>query len=206
MESNGTKTVNTLKAHLAINVASVAASTEFYSKLFGINPAKVRTGYAKFDVQNPPLNFTLNERVGVQAGAISHLGIQVATTGDVLALRERWQEAGLIPRDEMGTSCCYAVQDKAWVKDPDGNEWEVFTVLEDNLPESAANAGACCTTNEGARLDATGAEVEAAGACSIPSVAATSAAASSCGCTAAPPPAGQAPCCNTQAEAFSVSQ
>ena len=208
MESNGTKTVNTLKAHLAINVASVAASIEFYGKLFGISPAKVRAGYAKFDVQQPPLNFTLNERAGVQAGAISHLGIQVASTGDVLALRERWQEAGLIPRDEMGTSCCYAVQDKAWVTDPDGNEWEVFVVLEDNLPESAASAGACCTTNEGARLDATGAEVQAAGACSTPpaETAAAAAGAGSCGCTAAPPPAGQAACCDTQAAAFGVSQ
>lgn len=206
MQSTETKTVNTLKAHLAINVADVAASIAFYSKLFGIAPAKVRTGYAKFDVEQPLLNFTLNERAGVQAGAISHLGIQVASTGDVLALRERWQGAGLLPRDEMGTSCCYAVQDKAWVTDPDGNEWEVFVVLEDNLPESAANAGACCTTNEGANLDAAGAEVEAAGACSIPSAGVAATAASSCGCTAAPPPVGQAACCDTQEAAFGVSQ
>ena len=207
MERNRTEAVNTLKAHLAINVADVAASTEFYQKLFGITPAKVRTGYAKFDVQQPPLNFTLNERAGVQAGAISHLGIQVASTGDVLALRERWQGAGLLPRDEMRTSCCYAVQDKAWVADPDGNEWEVFVVLEDNLPESAANAGACCTTNEGARLDAAGAEVQAAGACSTsPAETAAAATAGSCGCTATPPPAGQAACCETQAAAFNVSQ
>lgn len=205
MQSTETKAVNTLKAHLAINVASVAASIEFYGKLFGIAPAKVRTGYAKFDVEQPPLNFTLNERAGVQPGAISHLGIQVASTGDVLALRERWQGAGLLPRDEMGTSCCYAVQDKAWVTDPDGNEWEVFVVLEDNLPESAGT-GACCTTNEGAKLDATGAEVEAAGACSLTSAGDVAAAASSCGCTAAPPPAGQAACCDTQAAAFNVSQ
>ena len=208
MESTETKAVNTLKAHLAINVASVAASVEFYQKLFGIAPAKVRTGYAKFDVERPALNFTLNERAGVQAGAISHLGIQVASTGDVLALRERWQEAGLIPRDEMGTSCCYAVQDKAWVADPDGNEWEVFVVLEDNLPESAANAGACCTTNAGAKLDAAGAEVEGAGACSTSpaGVASAAATAGSCGCAAAPPPAGQAACCETQAAAFSTTR
>jgi catechol 2,3-dioxygenase-like lactoylglutathione lyase family enzyme len=204
MESNGTKAVNTLKAHLAINVGSVEQSIEFYRRMFGIEPAKIRTGYAKFDVQNPPLNFTLNERPGVQAGAISHLGIQVASTGDVLALRERWQEAGLVPRDEVQTSCCYAVQDKAWVADPDGNEWEVFVVLEDNLPE--AGGGACCMTNEGAKLDAAGAEVEAAGACSTSPAGAASAAAGSCGCTAAPPPAGQSPCCDTQAEAFNVSR
>jgi catechol 2,3-dioxygenase-like lactoylglutathione lyase family enzyme len=197
--------IQTLKAHLAINVGDVTQSIEFYRKMFGIEPAKVRTGYAKFDVQHPPLNFTLNERPGVQAGAISHLGIQVASTGDVLALRGRWQEAGLVPRDEMGTSCCYAVQDKAWVSDPDGNEWEVFVVLEDNLPQ-AAGGGSCCMTNEGAKLDATGAEVQAAGACSTTTSDANTAAAGACGCEAAPPPAGQAPCCDTQAAKFNISR
>lgn len=137
--------VRALKAHLAINVRDVGASIEFYRKMFGVEPSKVRTGYAKFDVQNPPLNFTLNQVPFGERGALSHLGIQVGSTEDVLALRGRWAELGLGPRDEMQTNCCYAVQDKAWVSDPDGNEWEVFVVLEDNLPESA-NAGdaACC--------------------------------------------------------------
>ena len=131
------KAVQALKAHLAINVSKVDQSIDFYRKLWGIEPSKVRTGYAKFDVQNPPLNFTLNE-VGFEGrGALSHLGIQVASTEDVLAVRERWVEQGLLPRDEMQTSCCYALQDKAWVRDPDGNEWEVFAVLEDNLPQTA---------------------------------------------------------------------
>lgn len=131
------KTVKALKAHLAINVKDAARSIEFYKKLFGIGPSKVRAGYAKFDVENPPLNFTLNEVPFGEGGALSHLGIQVGSTDDVLAVRERWAEAGLLTRDEMGTSCCYAVQDKTWVRDPDGNEWEVFVVLEDNLPETA---------------------------------------------------------------------
>src|SRR5258706_16462391 len=130
--------INTLKAHLAINVKDVEASIDFYKRLLGIEPSKVRTGYAKFDVQNPPLNLTLNEHLFSDRGALSHLGIQVSSTDDVLTMREKWAEAGLITRDEMQTSCCYAVQDKTWVRDPDGNEWEVFVVLEDNLPESAA--------------------------------------------------------------------
>jgi catechol 2,3-dioxygenase-like lactoylglutathione lyase family enzyme len=130
--------VTALKAHLAINVRNVEQSIEFYTKLLGINPSKVRTGYAKFDVQNPPLNFTLNQVPFGSAGALSHLGIQVSSTDDVLAMREKWAEAGLLTRDEMQTSCCYALQDKAWVRDPDGNEWEVFVVLEDNLSETAA--------------------------------------------------------------------
>src|SRR5215204_3889363 len=134
---NEHKPVQALKAHLALNVKDVAASLEFYRKLLGIEPSKVRTGYAKFDVQNPPLNLTLNQHVFNERGALSHLGIQVASTDDVLAMRKRWEEVGLLTRDEMQTSCCYALQDKTWVRDPDGNEWEVFVVLKDNLAETA---------------------------------------------------------------------
>jgi catechol 2,3-dioxygenase-like lactoylglutathione lyase family enzyme len=137
MKNQETNTVQALKAHLAINVKDVRQSVEFYKKLFGIEPSKVRTGYAKFDVQNPPLNFTLNQVPFGERGALSHLGIQVGSTEDVLAMRQRWAEAGLFTRDEMQTDCCYATQDKTWVRDPDGNEWEAFVVLKDNLPETA---------------------------------------------------------------------
>jgi catechol 2,3-dioxygenase-like lactoylglutathione lyase family enzyme len=138
------ETIQALKAHLAINVRSVAPSIEFYRRMFGVEPAKVRQGYAKFDVANPPLNFTLNEAPFVERGALSHMGIQVASTEDVLAMRDRWASEGLIPREEMKTDCCYALQDKAWVRDPDGNEWEVFVVLEGNLPEKSAAERSCC--------------------------------------------------------------
>lgn len=137
--------INILKAHLAINVQDSGASIEFYKKMFGIEPSKVRTGYAKFDVQDPPLNFTLNQVPFDGSGALSHLGIQVATTDDVLAMKTRWENAGLVPREEMQTTCCYALQDKAWVHDPDGNEWEVFAVLADNLVEAKSSDAACCT-------------------------------------------------------------
>jgi len=147
MESNieNGVAVKALKAHLALNVSDVTESIKFYRKLFGIEPSKVRTGYAKFDVQNPPLNFTLNQGSVPNRGALSHLGIQVSSTDDVLATRQKWNEAGLLTQDEMQTNCCYATQDKTWVRDPDGNEWEVFVVLEDNLPETAAAAGCCGT-------------------------------------------------------------
>jgi catechol 2,3-dioxygenase-like lactoylglutathione lyase family enzyme len=138
------ETVGALKAHLAINVRNVQGSIEFYRRMFGIEPAKVRQGYAKFDVANPPLNFSLNEAAFTEPGALSHMGIQVASTEDVLAMRDRWASEGLIPREEMKTDCCYALQDKAWVKDPDGNEWEVFAVLEDNLPEKSVAERSCC--------------------------------------------------------------
>ena len=142
-----TTEVRALKPHVSINVRNVAESVAFYRKMFGIEPAKVRTGYAKFDVQNPPLNLALNEAPFDGRGALSHLGIQVSSTEDVLAIREKWIGAGLTTRDEMQTACCYAVQDKTWVSDPDGNEWEVFVVLEDNLPEeSGASISACCAT------------------------------------------------------------
>lgn len=138
------ESIQAWKAHLAIKVRSVESSIAFYRRMFGIEPSKVRQGYAKFDVANPPLNFTLNEAPFGERGALSHMGIQVASTDDVLLTRDRWASQGLIPREEMKTDCCYALQDKAWVRDPDGNEWEVFVVLEDNLPEQSAAARSCC--------------------------------------------------------------
>jgi len=145
--NNTTTSINTLKAHLAINVRDVEQSIEFYKKMFGIEPSKVRSGYAKFDVASPPLNFTLNQVPFKDSGALSHLGIQVASTNDVVAMRTAWEEKGLLPREEMQTTCCYALQDKAWVHDPDGNEWEVFVVLQDNLSEEIQGAAdkTCCT-------------------------------------------------------------
>lgn len=147
MKEISTENINVLKAHLAINVRDVEKSIDFYKKMFGIEPSKVRSGYAKFDVQTPPLNFTLNQVPFGERGALSHLGIQVAGTEDVISIRSSWDERGLVPRDEMQTTCCYAVQDKAWVSDPDGNEWEVFAVLEDNLSEEVQGAAdkTCCT-------------------------------------------------------------
>ena len=142
MESKSEDSVRALKAHLALNVRNVEQSIEFYRKMLGIEPSKVRVGYAKFDVQNPPLNLTLNQNQFGDRGALSHLGIQVGSTEDVLSMRQKWMDAGLVTRDEMQTNCCYAVQDKTWIQDPDGNQWEAFVVLEDNLPASDL----CCAT------------------------------------------------------------
>lgn len=154
--------INTLKAHLAINVRSVDKSIGFYQRMLGIEPSKVRPGYAKFDVQDPPLNLTLNQNAFDGPGALSHLGIQVESTEDVLAMKKSWEVAGLVPREEMQTTCCYALQDKVWVSDPDGNEWEVFTVIQDNLAEPKSDDAACCTPT----ITATdGGRKEPAGAC-----------------------------------------
>jgi len=157
------RTAQALKAHLALNVRSVERSLEFYRKMLGLEPAKVRPGYAKFDVENPPLNLTLNEVPFTERGALSHLGIQLATTEDVLAMRRNWIDAGLDTRDEMQTNCCYAVQDKTWVRDPDGNEWEAFVVLADNLPVTTM----CCVPESSTTGDVatTAAEAEASTCC-----------------------------------------
>ena len=141
-----------LKPHLALTVTDVDRSLPFYRALFGAEPAKVRPGYAKFELDSPALNFTLNagER-GDRLGAFNHAGIQVAATEDVMAARERLTAAGLAAFDEMDTTCCYARQDKIWVRDSDGTPWEIFAVLEDAEPgpvaagaPSGAQDAACC--------------------------------------------------------------
>jgi catechol 2,3-dioxygenase-like lactoylglutathione lyase family enzyme len=140
--------VAVLKPHVSIFVRDVEKSSAFYRRMFGADPVKVRRGYAKFDVAQPALNFVINQAKFSGRGALSHLGIQVATTDDVLKMRQQWLDAGLEVRDEMKTDCCYAIQDKCWVADPDGNQWEVFVVLQDQLPEKPATSDvveSCCT-------------------------------------------------------------
>lgn len=134
-----------LRPHLALTVSDVQRSIPFYEALLGAEPAKVRAGYAKFEVAEPALNLTLNagER-GEALGAFNHAGIQVESTGDVLAARLRLQKAGLATFDEMDTTCCYARQDKIWVHDPDGTPWEIFTVLDDVPAPSEPTKVACC--------------------------------------------------------------
>ena len=97
--------MTTFKPHVALNVRDVEASVEFYRKLFGIQPVKHRPGYAKFDVENPSLNLSLNQNTVSSQGALSHLGIQVGSTDEVIALKQRWEAAGLTTRDEMKTNC-----------------------------------------------------------------------------------------------------
>jgi predicted enzyme related to lactoylglutathione lyase len=120
-----------LRPHLALTVTDVGRAIPFYEALFGTAPEKVRAGYAKFSVAAPALNFTLNEGARGELGALNHAGIQVASSADVLAAKERLVSAGLAAFDEMDTTCCYARQDKIWVRDPDGTPWEVFATHED---------------------------------------------------------------------------
>jgi catechol 2,3-dioxygenase-like lactoylglutathione lyase family enzyme len=132
------------KLHVALNVNNLDESLAFYRGLFAAEPVKLRTGYAKFDLDEPGVNLTLNEHPVSTSGGINHLGIQVGSTDDVLAMKLRWKAAGLLTLDEMQTSCCYAIQDKVWATDPNGYRWEVFVVLQDHLPELKPQASACC--------------------------------------------------------------
>ncbi len=120
-----------LRPHLALTVTDVERSIVFYEALFGTEPEKRRFGYAKFSVPEPALNFTLTQGQRSELGALNHAGIQVGTIDDVLAAKERLVAAGLAAFDEMDTTCCYARQDKIWVRDPDGTPWEVFVTHED---------------------------------------------------------------------------
>jgi catechol 2,3-dioxygenase-like lactoylglutathione lyase family enzyme len=137
-----------MKPHLAINVSDTERATSFYRALLDAEPAKERPGYVKFEPEDPAIVLTLiqGER-GESLGAFNHGGIKVASTDEVLATRLRLKQAGLATFDEMDTECCYARQDKIWVKDPDGTPWEVFTVLEDIEHETTRDGeapAACC--------------------------------------------------------------
>jgi catechol 2,3-dioxygenase-like lactoylglutathione lyase family enzyme len=131
-----------LKPHVSLNVSNIENSVAFYEKAFGIAATKRRPGYAKFDLTEPSLNLTMTEapRTGVNA---SHFGIQVASTGDVEEAKKRFESVGLPTFSEEDTACCYAVQDKVWIEDPDGNSWEVFVVKAD-APVMKADPSTCC--------------------------------------------------------------
>jgi catechol 2,3-dioxygenase-like lactoylglutathione lyase family enzyme len=131
------------RVQLALNVEDLDASIAFYAALFGAEPAKVRPGYANFAIAEPPLKLVLVESPG-QGGSLNHLGVEVADTDAVDAMQTRLAGVGLASVDERGTTCCYAVQDKFWVEGaPDGERWEVYTVLADS-PTDASAETTCC--------------------------------------------------------------
>lgn len=129
--------MSTFKTHVALRVTDLPRAIAFYRAMFDAEPVKHKIDYAKFDLDNPGLNLTLNvsDRLD-QHGALSHLGIQVDSRNEVMAAIARFQAAGLVIQEEHDTDCCYALQDKVWVTDPDGNRWEIFVVkVADTAPE-----------------------------------------------------------------------
>jgi predicted enzyme related to lactoylglutathione lyase len=133
------------RVQLALNVNNLDEAISFYRKLFNTEPAKVKPGYANFAVVDPPLKLILMENPG-RGGGINHLGVEVASVDDVDAVQVRLASSGLASVDERGTTCCYAKQDKFWVEGaPDGERWEVYTVLADSATFSAEQPeGATC--------------------------------------------------------------
>ncbi|WP_426243789.1 ArsI/CadI family heavy metal resistance metalloenzyme [Nocardioides sp. LHG3406-4] len=134
------------RIQLALNVDDLESSIAFYGKLFDAAPAKVRPGYANFAIAEPPLKLVLIENPG-HGGSLNHLGVEVGDVDAVDAIQSRLAADGLASVDERGVTCCYAKQDKFWVEGtPDGEPWEVYTVLADApaAAEPAADGQPCC--------------------------------------------------------------
>jgi catechol 2,3-dioxygenase-like lactoylglutathione lyase family enzyme len=142
------------RVQLAINVSDLDEAVAFYSRLFDAEPAKRRPGYANFAIADPPLKLVLMEDEEARghgiAGALNHLGVEVATSDEVVVTTGRLRQEGLEAEVQDQTTCCFAVQDKVWVTDPDGAPWEVYTVLADAPTETGiAGDGACCVPEAG---------------------------------------------------------
>jgi catechol 2,3-dioxygenase-like lactoylglutathione lyase family enzyme len=153
------------RIQLALNVNDLAESVAFYSKLFGAEPAKVRPGYANFAITEPPLKLILMENPG-QGGSVNHLGVEVADTEVVEAERVRLAAAGLAADEERQTTCCYARQDKFWVEGaPNGEMWEVYTVLEDSPTFYGDDTVAAARWGPAAGLPGTGEPTTASRCC-----------------------------------------
>ena len=134
-----------MRAHISIDVRDVSSSVGFYRRVFDVEPQKQAADYAKFDLTEPALNFSMQSREGRAASRVSHFGIEVGSVGELSKWQRRLESAGLLKRIETQTACCFARQDKLWMEDPDGNAWEVFYVHE-QLPVrgSASHEGKCC--------------------------------------------------------------
>jgi catechol 2,3-dioxygenase-like lactoylglutathione lyase family enzyme len=141
------------RLQLALDVDDLEQSIAFYRRLFGTEPAKVRPGYANFAVAEPPLKLVLIENPG-RGGSINHLGVEVEDVEEVDTMQTRLAAEGLASVDERGTTCCYALQDKFWVEGaPNGESWEIYTVLADSQTYGAEDGSTCC----GEETTATGA-------------------------------------------------
>ena len=126
------------RLQLALNVSDIDEAVDFYQSLFGAPPAKHYADYANFALDDPPLKLVLIESEDA-GGTINHLGVEVTTSAEVSDATERLSRSGLATRVENNVGCCYAVQDKVWVQDPDSAPWEIYRVLSDTTEPAA-----CC--------------------------------------------------------------
>src|SRR5437867_2911331 len=124
--------------HVSLNVEDLDAAIVRYRKILGLEPAKVRHDYAKFEIADPPVILSLN--LGGRPGQVSHLGVRYPGTGNVASEMVRVKGEGLPFFGQKGATCCYAKADKFWVEDADGMRWEMYALLEDAEPQTAADA------------------------------------------------------------------
>ena len=132
-----------MRPHLSLDVGNVPASVKFYQKVFGVAPQKQTEDYAKFDLTEPALNFSLVSSTG-RLSSVNHLGIEVESVEEIAAWEGRLRTEGILERVEENTACCFALQDKLWFTDPDGNAWEVFTVHGQLPVEGTLSKTGCC--------------------------------------------------------------
>ena len=130
------------RVQLALNVEDLDASIEFYTKLFQTPPAKIRDGYANFAIADPPLKLVLFADAG-EPGTLNHIGVEVESTDEVAAVIARTRDLGMDQHVQENVSCCFAVQDKTWVKGPE-NDWEFYTVLAHAPTMSCSTDDECC--------------------------------------------------------------
>ncbi len=136
------------RVQLALNVSDIEEAIAFYSKMFNTEPAKIREGYANFAISDPPLKLVLIQNAVSER--LNHLGIEVESTDEVAEATNRFDQMGFTTDVEEQTTCCYAVQDKVWVRDPDDARWEVYTVISDSVVFGSApvdGGDVCCATS-----------------------------------------------------------
>jgi catechol 2,3-dioxygenase-like lactoylglutathione lyase family enzyme len=143
------------RVQLALRVADLDGSVAFYSKLFGAEPAKRRPGYANFAIEEPPLKLVLIEGQAGEPTIMDHLGVEVFSSDDVTAATERLTDAGLVTLSEDNTECCYALQDKVWVRGPGNEPWEVYVVKADADTLTKPTDSTCCATDADTLVEAT---------------------------------------------------
>lgn len=138
------------KTHVSLNVSNVEKSVKFYETFFGEKVHKTRPNYANFDLSNPPLKLALNEsKVEKNNNILSHLGVQFANKEELEKHINRLKNTELFTIEQTNTTCCYALQDKLWVSDPDGNKWEIYVVLDEMIETNKAeDVEKCCPENQ----------------------------------------------------------
>jgi catechol 2,3-dioxygenase-like lactoylglutathione lyase family enzyme len=132
-----------MRPHLSLDVRNIPQSVAFYEKVFGVRPQKQTVDYAKFDLHEPALNFSLVASSG-KVSSMDPLGIEVDSAEDIAAWKERLQEEGILEKVEENMACCFARQDKLWFSDPDGNAWEIFAVHEQLAVSGTLKSTGCC--------------------------------------------------------------